>query len=196
MDHDHNSPIAQHFDDAAIELNDDATLYLSFSPLTKSVDFSVYDRSAGQGGDYTLKYQSGSDAKGFAKAVQDRYGVKVPAKTMKLVNEFDALARSIVPLQVDLDADNDGDSDISVCESCGSYNQDTIEAFYAPATATLPASVAFHWEYGCFGGHGLSGEATTEQLDALEAELKRAMEFAKSEDAVTEIDNFLAQLPR
>lgn len=195
MDNDYNSPIAKHFEDDRLDLNDDATLWLSFSPLQQHVSFSVYDRSAGDSGEHTFTFKPGMDVKAFAQDITARYGVKVPAKMTKLVQEFVILAPSIIALNANLDeGDADGNEHGYSCEQCGDWNEDTVEAFYAPATAFLPASLAFHWEYGCFGGDGFSGLAE-DVLDEAKDRLTLAAGQAKSEDVAQTIREFMDSLP-
>jgi hypothetical protein len=194
MDQDDVTPAALYFEDDSFVLagtyrDSEAMLWLSFYETDPSVNFAVYDYLQSK---YTYEFKGNSpeDVQPFIQAIEKAYGVKIPSTYASRVEKFMALKDEAFGLDVSLDKER------VYCDSCGDMNGSDLKAFYFPPLNDGEAgSLAYHWNYGCFGGQAAYGTLDDEEvLDEVRICLARAANDAEDRSAAREVKEFLSKL--
>lgn len=193
MDADTKSPAARFFIDESFTLvapdangKNDAVLWMSFNFLPATLDLAVYDDRTKT---YTHKFEgtTAADVIEFIQGIEADFGVSLPADFTELPTTFVALKDQSFSLN--LENERKG----SICEACGDYNLEYIEAFYFPAiNPFFPASIAAHWGYGCFGGESVFG-TVEEAEDAIEL-IDKSLNFVERANELTMATSFITRL--
>jgi len=196
MDSDTATPAALYFEDESFTLAGEgheieAILWLSFYETDASVNFAVYNYLMAE---YThdFKGSTAEDVQEFIAGIEAEYSVQIPALYGEKVSKFLSLKDKAFGVRTMLDKKS------TYCEGCSDTNSNDLEAFYfPPLNAEETASLAVHWNFGCYGGEILAG-GTEDKVFVRKVRkmLRNAIDTAQVKSAADEVQDFLDKLAK
>lgn len=166
------TPFHTYFDSLPVVLNhtDDVRLYIDYlTDDEKGVRLAAYS-------DAERKYvfienvTSIPDIERVLALIKDQFGEEyVDSEWEKVWRDYLTVSEGIVEIELDFEET----SDLYECDQCGSYNEDKGLFFFAPGNPTAPfyASIAYHHEFGCYGGKKVLGDPV-EILEVLNRQIQ------------------------